>query len=251
MQHVVTAGKKLWTPAELTSEIGGDYRAWWDGADSSTLTLVSGVVSQWRDKSGNGFHMDQPTAADRPALSTINGVQALDFDGSNDCMLRTANIATNVINMAFVVDPLNNGLDQNLTNGQGFDNNNFEFDWAGVDNVVYWNGTGPIQYVDGSPSAIAMFSCRTGGGAYIRKDGTQRASGNNGTGTWGTTAWIGCREGSSEYFSGDLGELICWQATDNGARDRIEGYLAWKWHTNTLLPASHPYKNAPPLLGYN
>jgi hypothetical protein len=30
-------------------------------------------------------------------------------------------------------------------------------------------------------------------------------------------------------------------------RQRLEGYVAHKWGLSPLLPADHPYKNAPPL----
>jgi hypothetical protein len=32
-------------------------------------------------------------------------------------------------------------------------------------------------------------------------------------------------------------------ATD---RQKIEGYLAWKWGIQASLPAAHPYRNAAP-----
>jgi hypothetical protein len=73
--------------------------AWWDASDAATITAVSGAVSVWADKSGNGRTLYQGTAGNRPATGTqtIGGRNALDFDGSNDCLLSgdPALVATN------------------------------------------------------------------------------------------------------------------------------------------------------------
>jgi hypothetical protein len=57
---------------------------WWDASDSTTITLVSSVVSQWNDKSGNGRNFTQATGANRPAVITAgrNGRNVLSFGGS-------------------------------------------------------------------------------------------------------------------------------------------------------------------------
>lgn len=63
------------TPVTPTSGLSG----WWDASDSSTLTVVGGAVSQWNDKSGNGWNVSQSNAALRPSLATgaINSKDAL------------------------------------------------------------------------------------------------------------------------------------------------------------------------------
>lgn len=51
--------------------IAGLY-LWLDAADSATVTLNSGNVSQWRDKSGGNRHFSQASASRQPAY-TIGG----------------------------------------------------------------------------------------------------------------------------------------------------------------------------------
>ena len=53
--------------------------AWFDADDASTITLTGSNVSEWRDKSGNGRHATQATAARQPAYTTnsLNGRPAL------------------------------------------------------------------------------------------------------------------------------------------------------------------------------
>lgn len=63
--------------------IAGLY-LWLDAADSSSVTLNSGNVSQWRDKSGGSRHFSQATSGAQPEYTTAgqNGKNCLTFDGS-------------------------------------------------------------------------------------------------------------------------------------------------------------------------
>lgn len=58
---------------------------WLDASDASTLTLVSGAVSEWRDRAAGRLFI-QTIANNRPGLTTMNGRNALLFDGSNDTL---------------------------------------------------------------------------------------------------------------------------------------------------------------------
>lgn len=59
--------------------------AWFDADDVSTFTLNGTAVSEWRDKSGNGYSVSQGTANNQPERTgTIQGRACLDFDGTND-----------------------------------------------------------------------------------------------------------------------------------------------------------------------
>lgn len=61
---------------------------WLDAADAASITLNSGNVSQWNDKSGNGRTLQQTTANNRPAWTAarVNGRYAAVFDGANDSL---------------------------------------------------------------------------------------------------------------------------------------------------------------------
>ena len=43
-----------------------NLQLWFDGADASTITTVSGAVSQWNSKAGTGGNATQATASSRP-----------------------------------------------------------------------------------------------------------------------------------------------------------------------------------------
>lgn len=69
------------TPADLPG-----LALWLDAADAASISLNGSAVTQWNDKSGNGRHFAQGTAAQQPAYvpGAHNGRAALRFDGVND-----------------------------------------------------------------------------------------------------------------------------------------------------------------------
>jgi len=65
-----------------------DLEMWFDAADTDTITVATGA-SQWDNKSGDsGRDATQGTGGLQPATGTrtINGLNALDFDGVDDLM---------------------------------------------------------------------------------------------------------------------------------------------------------------------
>ena len=83
----------VFKPSDLSGLV-----AWYDALDSSTITSDSDGVSQWSDKSGNGYHGTQSADARKPTLGTSadNGLVAVNFDFSN-AALGTVMITTNPV----------------------------------------------------------------------------------------------------------------------------------------------------------
>ncbi len=81
--HAAPAGGGGFTPADLPNLV-----AWYDASDLTTITESGGAVSQWDDKSGNGWHLLQGTGGDRPTSGTrtVNGLNVLDFNGTSSKM---------------------------------------------------------------------------------------------------------------------------------------------------------------------
>ena len=79
----------LWTPGMLAAA----PKLWLD--DESALTMSSGAVSAWADRSGLGMHLSQATAASQPTVSPdlLNGKRMLRFDGSNDYLGATSTLS--------------------------------------------------------------------------------------------------------------------------------------------------------------
>ena len=62
------------------------YQVWFDASDAASITESSGVVTQWSDKSGHGYHLIQPTTGLAPTRISTNGYTAIQFDGVDNYM---------------------------------------------------------------------------------------------------------------------------------------------------------------------
>ncbi len=99
MSWLITGSQKVnWDPSRITTAL------WLDAADASTVTTVSGAVSQWNDKSGNGRNASQATAGNRPTYTSAgqNNLNVLTLDGSNDSLALAANLGITTAHSIFV-----------------------------------------------------------------------------------------------------------------------------------------------------
>lgn len=63
-----------WLSPSLTN-----LRAWYDASDLSTISLSGSDVTQWRDKSPNGFHLSPGGSGGVSGTRTQNGLNVVDF----------------------------------------------------------------------------------------------------------------------------------------------------------------------------
>lgn len=231
---------RLWTPEVLRPSV------WFDAADLSTLTLVSGDASEWRDKSGNGRHVSQATAANRPtyAVSGLNGRPALDWGSAiNNKGLRNDAVSNFNPTRYFIVadydgaNPFNEfaGLVAHTPFGTTAD-------------LLITNSTGTTWYTgtyfhNGNPTATAV--------ALPTISSPCVAASNFAQGANRTALFIGNDRfltGLTRGWRGKISEVLAIDYVPSVVeRNRAEGYLAWKW--GIALDASHPFVNRPPLIG--
>jgi hypothetical protein len=273
-------GGGAWTPAEL----GADLALWLDADDASTITLNGSTVSQWSDKSSNAIPFSQPTASSQPSYGASGlAKNTLNFDGVNDVLdgddvLDTVwtgsawqiffvakNNAANSSNGAILskVSNLPLNLRQFIVNLRSNRSQHVTFynpgvtDYTGVDSSTViangqWvissqaytdTGTGSANtterveiVVDGSEQTevVAFFA---GNLETIRDTESHLSVGGN---VADGTQLAGLLDGS-------VGEIIVTSTiTSLADRQKLEGYLAWKWGLEANLPADHPYKSTPP-----
>jgi hypothetical protein len=257
-----------WTPADTTTDI------WLDAEDTGTLTIVSDEVSQWSDKSGNARDFAQPTAGQLPAHGSVqlNGVDVLTFDGSNDrltCATNLAGLAQNVAGLSlfavrrFLAEPatvqhilavgtgtlgalrsiLGGGIvaQRNTTGSRRLDADSFQSISGSVAIGTGWNVVGGVFDFANTD-------------AFLYVDGTQQATNaafqtaGNTSNTTPLIVTLGCNPAQTgAFFAGDLAEVIIVNgAVTTDIRQRIEGYLAWKWGLEASLPVGHPWTGGPP-----
>ena len=243
---------------------------WLDATDPDTVIQSGGVITNWLDKSGNGY---DATGYNSPVVTNINNRPAIqlgglnNFDGSitpqsnitvfavglNDgsegptgyfrlVSLATFGTTNDSTTPEFVV-PLEN---PNSITSIGAERN------TGT-NPVYNAGTQSIQ------TNIPFLACSTWTNASVEiyVNGSNKVASNY---SWineftfsnyavGRSILVD-NSGSSptNVWPGSVGEVIVYgSALSAVERQQVEGYLAWKWNLQSNLPPFHLYKNYPPI----
>lgn len=247
----------LWEPNQLANLF-----AWYDASDSSTITQSGGSVSQWDDKKGSA-DLVQTTGADQPTTNanTINSLNVIDMDG--DHMIAPMSISDTDFSAFFVCEKIGTPTsgdaamtfyDSALANDSstvatalvGYLPNDTQLktDRAAVTLTETHPGVG-VPYLYG-----AVFD---GTNLLISLNGSTQTTGSTGTftidnlllnGRWGSVGPAPFAFGRRRY-----GEMV---VVSNGLstsdRQKVEGYLAWKWGLQRDLPREHPYRSGPPLV---
>lgn len=235
-----------WTPALIPTLL------WFDSSDATTITKVLGNVSVWADKSGNSNDATQGPGGHQPITDfnsfnltpviTFQGDQYLNVDGSG---------FINTDYSLFVVLNKYTSDAKYIVGGTGeSEGTNFSLQFASSQ-IVFSQGadilaanasgfTGDITLVEVTKSSSF--------GTHIYINGQVR--GSFPTNTTLLTANDGWAIGKNltDTFFGDIGEIIALNYVPaTPLRQRIEGYLMWKWEINSLLDNFHHHKLIAPL----
>jgi hypothetical protein len=84
---ITASSRSKFTPASITG-----LKAWYDAADTSSISLSGSDVTQWNDKSANAYNLTQGTSARRPSsgVNTLNGRNVITFGGDDILVASTA-----------------------------------------------------------------------------------------------------------------------------------------------------------------
>jgi len=228
-----------WTPAEILTE------GWYDASDLSTITEVASYVSQLDDKSGKGRHVVQASGALQPrtGLRTQNSLDMIEGDGTQWIGLNPfpLNADGNVsVFGVFVID--------NVTY---FSEGIFAMDGSGADfkfcaSPSGYNGPDFRGFVQGGfgtnltltgypfngPSIYNAEFDKTGSGfVTARIDGIDRAQQTYATGLATSMNFTILADKAAQFMvDGAFGEVVVvHNDLTQATRQKIEGYLAWKW----------------------
>jgi hypothetical protein len=262
----VTAQTKVaWSPALLPTSV---VRTWVDAASPATITLNGSKVSAWSDRSPYAANFSQASAAAQPTYITSepglpNGKPIVRFDGTSSVLNGAWSVPNSAATVAFVAKdtgssvaaPNNvNGVFASGCGGWG------AYSVSGTAYVLDGAGGGTPNSAN-TTSAITSWRTITGtysqgstSGTSIWADGVLEeawAGGGAVTGNGSDTQLGGrtCGGYNTRLFKGDLAEVVVTDgALSTFDRQALEGYLAWKWGTQTGLPVGHPYQTAAPLM---
>jgi hypothetical protein len=244
--------QELWTPAEITT------LGWWDCSDTATITHSSNSVSQIDEKKG-GVNLIQTTGSLQPTTNTRtqNGLNVLDFDGTEQ-MNMTGNgdfPIAQPTNVTFIsvhgVDVINNNNDSlwatvSAGNDYQFESNinsTFEGEISMSNNINLVLSPTP----NNGPSVYALRFSRDDPNTSAWVDGNDRGS----TGVMNNNLGPACQikimtSRGTDRVDGFWGEMVVTNDNTTDTRQKLEGYMAWRWGLQGNLPVGHPYKDAAP-----
>jgi hypothetical protein len=239
------------------------YSIWMDAADATSVTVSGGKVTQWNDKSGNGYNFTQSTSGNRPSYITsgTNGLNVIRFGGN---LVKhylgggtTLPVGLNDISMFAVIR-----FESTAINGSSYI----------FAKSLYGGYTGRLLFGLGSygvePYAtssnednyttyhiLEFVTNRAAGTTTIYSNGSQiyQSTGLDTTTNWTTNLNMiigGYNNGSGTisppmdglYMVGDICEILLYTSSvSTSSRQQIEGYLAGKWGFQQNLPSNHPY----------
>jgi len=223
---------------------------WLDAADSSTITLSSGSVTQWNDKSGNGRNLPAVSGFANATVSSAfqNGLNVLNFSGNG--LYRTDADSIVYPLDAYVIVALKSLTSQGDVLGMGPTNvDNFNSLIFSETQVGYWKSgsSSGVRNVFSSTSEtstgflLIQWSIANNN-FLLRRNGTLLGQSSAFTYTLpaGSVFQIGFRHTNLNQanFSGYLGEVVVFdRQLADGERQQMEGYLAWKWGIETIPQA--------------
>jgi len=249
-----TGNTLIWTPAEISSEL------WLDADDDSTITVSNGAVSKWNDKSGMDHDMVQDDASFKPTLKMtgLNGLKVVNFDGYTQQM-ETELGATWLNNTEFTVFAVTDSYSYFSYNRfmMSTDNpGNGDFQIGRGTSLTTWAFESSVESsweYTSSPTLEALLSV-----TQVKNPGSQLWM--NGEDFGQNTDPVASitditqplRLGGYDLdwwtYDGDIAEIVIVTGTiSTETRQKMEGYLAWKWGLVANLPADHPYKLALPV----
>lgn len=251
----------LWGPNSLTN-----LAVWLDASDSTTIRTGAGGISQatsgdavsvWQDKSGNNRHANQTTAARQPIYNSTawtGSLPTITFDGNDDGLVVNAftmqNYSIGLITRLSSVSNVKAYLTKRTSTANGF------FWFLYTSNLLNWDQSGSGNRIStthtptaGTDYIYTLVRPTTGTNRTQHVNGTQTVSSSNNPDESNTydlhigNDWSSASRG----LPGRISELVITTSTLSASdREKLEGYLAWKWGNTAALPGAHPYKSAPP-----
>lgn len=250
-----TASSGLWTPLVLDGT-GEEPYGWYDATGSTYMTLAGSNISSMTDRSGNARHLSRTGGVLSDPTYASDTAEFGDFTSTKGFNAWASSMPAAVWDFFFVGDPDNGANGRTLVtdpSGNAIIYLNGSGDWklwdggAERSNGLSWGGTGKRQ---GLIRMKATNDVELGmNGDTATTDFT--LGGAIGSGL--TAPYVGNGNAGNQGFGGLHEWLFLPTGTSSGTKEKIEGYLAWKWDTKlggstfvTALPGGHPYKSAAP-----
>jgi hypothetical protein len=256
LSNIADVGNVPWTPAFLPTLV-----AWYDATQAASVILNGSTVSQWNDQTSNGYNVSQGTAANQPTYgaTSLNGNAGITFNGTTNSLRGAIPVSTfptgfSFYSVGFVQDRVsaNNAapfLRTSTNLARPFDRWDATVSINGTTNATVVNLRYQMPTVlgligmgyDNSTTTYTSWLNGAALNSVVMTGATYSDSSN-------ANIQFGSRDDSSSYMKGAIGETVITPVLSTTNRQRLEGYLAWKWRAPDFipLPTTHPYYMGPP-----
>jgi hypothetical protein len=227
---------------------------WLDGADKSTMTIASGNITQWNDKSGNGYNAT--VASGRTAGTYSDANNCVSFPASSTGYV-TSYPANPTSETMFVVASITGAsLNNNIIIGGQYGARSLGFGYSGINgsssscaylnNEKRWLASIPAgAYTSGNTAIVTGYVSSSSTTSISINGGVFYTDANNPGFVSGTTTYLGVDTTTTYYyFVGLVKEIIFYNSVLTRAQTQIvEQYLAQKWNISSSMPTGHPGKS--------
>ena len=245
----VPAGPPPFAPTDLVG-----LSMWFDAADAATLTLSGSDVVTWSDKSVTGNSYTQSTSGNRPSyqLDSTFGAYGVYFDGVNDNLV-PSNSALRSWNSSnwttFFVARLSGTTDNYMTVYRTSPSGMWARYRVDATTWSFYTLGSEVAVTQALSSANGIYADVISNTAHtVYQNGSQIGTPSAGNSTTYSETFTLGGNGIDESMTGYMFEFIMYNgsALSTTNRQKVEGYLAWKWNLVSTLPANHPYKSIRP-----
>ena len=236
MSNIISSGNELLKfnsgeVIEVSERFPIPIPTMWLRADAGIVKDAIDKVSQWQDQSGNDYHAEQETQANKPLLvdGAVTGNPVLRFAGSQFMTLQFGEIYPQPITIFTVwsLDTTGNRMAWDNYSGGRFYLYRMasnEQMWINAENVS-------LSYpkADGSFPHLLSTSVFNGQFSQMYENGNIKATGNASTGGCNGLN-IGRYKLNSLFLSGDIAEIIFYNSLlSDPQRQSVEQYLMAKY----------------------
>jgi hypothetical protein len=226
---------------------------WFDATDSSTITLSSGSLTQWNDKSGNGRNLTAVAGFANATVSSAfqNRLNVFNFSGNGLYRTSAGNVSYPLdVYIIVALKSLTTHVDVLGMGDTSTDNfNSLTFAESAASRWHNGSSFGNRQTIstsDETSLSFLLIQWSIANGNYLlRRNGTEliQASRTYSFNNSATAAFqIGYRHTNTNAanFSGYIGEIVVFN-NQIGTTDRqnVESYLTQKWGLVSSLPGGH------------
>ena len=230
----------------LPLSLGNTLKIWLDAEDTNSFQLSGSNITKWYNKFGNGYVFDQKTGD--PSRTVVNGRNVVNLDGDDQLWTNDAFLASNYTILS--VSRLTGGQNARLITSR--DRNWIVGYWGGrVDTFFFneglnWGGTYNAD-TNWHLHAVTMNNSDQGNTWVDFVQTTTNGNGAHDTSYEPSKISFGAYSVLQEPSMGEIAELLVFDSVlPTSDRQKMEGYLAYKWGLTNSIPDDHPYKTSSP-----